>query len=77
MPLIVGAAEWAGVEQGLIQRARLLEAVAADLYGPQTLVAGGAILGDGSVGLILDVDSVVRAPRLAVPLATSTQLVQA
>ena len=41
MPLIVGAAEWAGVEQGLIQRARLLEAVAADLYGPQTLVSGG------------------------------------
>lgn len=43
MPLIVGAAEWAGVEQGLIQRARLLEAVAADVYGPQTLVSGGHI----------------------------------
>ncbi|HEY6868484.1 MAG TPA: circularly permuted type 2 ATP-grasp protein, partial [Novosphingobium sp.] len=43
MPLIVGAAEWAGVEQGLIQRARLLEAVAADLYGPQALVAGGHV----------------------------------
>lgn len=43
MPLIVGAQEWAGVEQGLIQRARLLEAVAADLYGPQTLVADGHI----------------------------------
>jgi two-component system chemotaxis sensor kinase CheA len=48
-----------------------------DTFAGQTLVAGGAILGDGSVGLILDVDSVVRAPRMAVPLATTTQLVQA
>ncbi len=36
-----------------------------DTFAGQTLVAGGAILGDGSVGLILDVDSVVRAPRAA------------
>ena len=41
MPLIVGAEEWAGVERGLIQRAELLERVAADIYGPQTLVAQG------------------------------------
>jgi two-component system chemotaxis sensor kinase CheA len=48
-----------------------------DTFAGQTLVAGGAILGDGSVGLILDVDSVVRAPRMAVPVATTTQMVQA
>jgi uncharacterized circularly permuted ATP-grasp superfamily protein/uncharacterized alpha-E superfamily protein len=41
MPLIVGAQEWAEVERGLIQRATLLERVAADIYGPQTLVAQG------------------------------------
>lgn len=41
MPLIIGAAEWAEVERGLIQRARLLEAVSADIYGPQQLVADG------------------------------------
>lgn len=41
MPLIVGGGEWAKVERGLIQRARLLEAVAADLYGEQKLVANG------------------------------------
>lgn len=41
MPLIVGADEWAEVEQGLIQRARLLELVAEDIYGPQKLVADG------------------------------------
>jgi len=47
-----------------------------DTFAGQTLVAGGAILGDGSVGLILDVDSVVRAPRMVVPVATTTQMVQ-
>ncbi|MBC2667031.1 circularly permuted type 2 ATP-grasp protein [Novosphingobium flavum] len=41
MPLIIGAQEWAGLERGLIQRARLLEAVAADIYGPQQLIANG------------------------------------
>jgi len=41
MPLLVGADEWAEVERGLIQRATLLEHIAADIYGPQTLVAQG------------------------------------
>ena len=41
MPLIIDAAEWAGVEQGLIQRARLMEAAARDIYGPQRLVNEG------------------------------------
>lgn len=41
MPLIVGADEWAQVERGLIQRAELLETLAADIYGPQTLVKDG------------------------------------
>ncbi|KQM19115.1 circularly permuted type 2 ATP-grasp protein [Novosphingobium sp. Leaf2] len=41
MPLIVGAQEWAQVERGLIQRANLLETLAADIYGPQTLVRDG------------------------------------
>ena len=43
MPLIVGAEEWAGVERGLIQRARLLEAVLADVYGSADLVRRGRI----------------------------------
>ena len=41
MPVLIGASEWAGIEQGLIQRADLLEAVLADIYGPQQLVADG------------------------------------
>lgn len=43
MPLIVGAQEWAKVEAGLVQRARLLEAVVGDIYGPQDLVREGHI----------------------------------
>jgi len=41
MPLIIGAEEWNGLERGLIQRARLLEQLAADIYGPQRLVKDG------------------------------------
>ncbi|MDE2302885.1 MAG: circularly permuted type 2 ATP-grasp protein [Sphingomonadales bacterium] len=41
MPLLIGAAEWAEIEAGLIQRAQLLEALAADIYGGQKLVANG------------------------------------
>jgi uncharacterized circularly permuted ATP-grasp superfamily protein len=41
MPLIIGAAEWSEIERGLIQRATLLEHLAADIYGPQQLVRDG------------------------------------
>ena len=41
LPHIVSAAEWAALTAGLRQRARLLERVAADLYGPQRLLADG------------------------------------
>ncbi|RIV91432.1 hypothetical protein D2V17_03150 [Aurantiacibacter xanthus] len=41
LPIFIGADEWAGIERGLIQRADLLEAVVADIYGPQRLVADG------------------------------------
>jgi uncharacterized circularly permuted ATP-grasp superfamily protein/uncharacterized alpha-E superfamily protein len=43
VPLIIPAAEWRGLERALIQRARLFEAVLADLYGAQKLLASGAI----------------------------------
>lgn len=41
VPIIVGADEWAGIEDALIERADLLEAVIADIYGPQRLVSEG------------------------------------
>ncbi|CDO34120.1 circularly permuted type 2 ATP-grasp protein [Novosphingobium sp. KN65.2] len=41
MPLIISADEWAKVERGLVQRATLMEQLAADIYGPQRLVREG------------------------------------
>ncbi len=38
MPLLISASEWSVVESGLTQRARLLDAILADFYGPQKLV---------------------------------------
>lgn len=43
VPLLIEKAEWQGIAAGVIQRAELLEAVLADLYGPGTLVSGGHV----------------------------------
>jgi uncharacterized circularly permuted ATP-grasp superfamily protein/uncharacterized alpha-E superfamily protein len=43
LPLVIGAPEWAALERGLAQRARLLDLLLADLYGPRTLVARGLL----------------------------------
>ncbi|MFI5000781.1 MAG: circularly permuted type 2 ATP-grasp protein [Reyranellales bacterium] len=38
LPLVIAPDEWTQLEAGLIQRAGLLNALLADLYGPQTLL---------------------------------------
>ena len=38
LPFVVAPDEWAVLETGLIQRARLLDTILADLYGPQALL---------------------------------------
>eukprot|EP01037_Dinobryon_pediforme_P009710 gene9709-9775_t len=43
VPLPIPAAEFGALEAGLAQRATLLDAVLADLYGPQKLLADGLI----------------------------------
>ena len=43
VPLLIEADEWAGIARGVIQRADLLEAVTADLYGAGRLVERGMI----------------------------------
>ena len=43
IPLILGEAEFAALAAALAQRAQLLEAVLADLYGPQHLLTDGAL----------------------------------
>ena len=41
VPLLIPPSEWHALEDGLIQRARLLNCILADLYGPQQLLRGG------------------------------------
>ena len=43
LPLLLSAAEWAGIEAGIAQRAALLNRVLVDIYGPQSLLRSGAI----------------------------------
>jgi uncharacterized circularly permuted ATP-grasp superfamily protein/uncharacterized alpha-E superfamily protein len=43
LPLLLPADEWPTIEAGLAQRARLLDALLADLYGPQRLIAEGIV----------------------------------
>jgi uncharacterized circularly permuted ATP-grasp superfamily protein/uncharacterized alpha-E superfamily protein len=44
-PLIVDANSWAHIETGVLQRMRLLEAVMADIYGPQDFLKQGLLPG--------------------------------
>lgn len=43
LPLIIDEDEWAQIERGVAQRARLLNEIVADIYGPQTLLARGLV----------------------------------
>ncbi|GGF21593.1 hypothetical protein GCM10011611_29570 [Aliidongia dinghuensis] len=43
LPVMVPAAEWRRIEAGLAQRARLLDRLLADLYGPQTVLRDGTL----------------------------------
>ena len=43
VPLLIPAEEWREIEAGVAQRAQLLNAFLADLYGPQTLVRLGRL----------------------------------
>ncbi|KPK25032.1 MAG: hypothetical protein AMK69_15375 [Nitrospira bacterium SG8_3] len=42
-PLLISQEEWQQLETGLIQRARLLNHILSDLYGPQQLLKNGAL----------------------------------
>ena len=43
LPYLMTAEEWQNIEAGVAQRATLLNSVLADLYGPQELLAQGAL----------------------------------
>ena len=42
IPFPISAQEWKGIERGMKQRARLLDKILADTYGPQELLKEGA-----------------------------------
>jgi uncharacterized circularly permuted ATP-grasp superfamily protein/uncharacterized alpha-E superfamily protein len=42
VPMLIGAEDWATLSAGLRQRARLLNELLRDLYGPQTLLRNGS-----------------------------------
>jgi len=42
-PFLLSAADWAQIETGVLQRARLAEAIIADAYGPQRLLREGLL----------------------------------
>lgn len=43
LPLLIDSADWVRIEHGVVQRAQLLEAMLADLYGPQQLLHEGLL----------------------------------
>src|SRR5712691_6832095 len=43
VPLLIEASEWETLKAGLVQRAELLEAVLADVYGPARLIREGRL----------------------------------
>ena len=43
VPVVIGEAEWSGLERAVAQRAALLDAILRDLYGQRTLLADGVV----------------------------------
>ena len=43
IPALLSSQEWRTIEQGLVQRAELLNLIGADLYGPQQLIRDGLL----------------------------------
>ena len=43
LPLVLSQDEWREIEKGVVQRARVLDALLVDLYGPQRLLAEGLV----------------------------------
>lgn len=43
LPFVVEAADWQDLSAGIVERAELMEAILADIYGPNRLVAGGLL----------------------------------
>lgn len=69
LPLLISAEEWATLESGLEQRARLLDAILADLYGSQRLLHEQLLPPE----LVLGSSAFLR-PLVGVPVARNVRL---
>ena len=65
LPLVLQEREWSGLEAGVVQRAELLDAIVADLYGAQKLLAGRQL----PVPAVLDHDEYLRS-MVGTPVAS-------
>jgi uncharacterized circularly permuted ATP-grasp superfamily protein len=70
LPLILDDREWSSLEAGVVQRAELLDAILADLYGARRLLAGQAI----PPAAVLDHDEYLR-PVVGVEALAGQRLV--
>lgn len=78
LPLVLGADAWASLERGLEQRARLLDALFADLNGPQRVIRSRIIPAEviaGHVGFLPPVHNIPTTGRRALPMI-ATDLVR-
>lgn len=65
-----GSTRVAVLVDGILGKQEVVIKTMGEAFAGQTLVSGGAILGDGTVGLILDVESLIRLPRAPAPVAS-------
>lgn len=59
LPFLIDEGDWARIEAGIVQRARLLDRILSDLYGPRTLLDEGLLPPDlvyGHQGFLLPCD---------------------
>ncbi len=69
LPLVLDDQEWASIESGIVQRAELLDAILADLYGARRLLSRGYL----PAAAVLDHDEYLR-PMVGSPGAASQRL---
>ncbi len=68
LPMILSASEWADIQAGVIQRAKLMNKILLDVYGDQTLLADGhlpASLIHGHAGFLRPCHGIVHPDGVA------------
>jgi uncharacterized circularly permuted ATP-grasp superfamily protein/uncharacterized alpha-E superfamily protein len=71
VPFLIPADDWTRIEAGLDQRARLLDAILRDLYGPRHLIRGGMVPPEliyRHAGFLLPADGSIREADVALSM---------